>query len=292
MKTFFRFLVISALLVVSACGSSSNAIEVGRVSLDRETLNDWINERGYYGDADAVENLDISLGVIQQLIEFEALADLLADYEVVPSKTDLELAEEQLLENGSESDSPVLERLKVWQSTLNLANQFGSGVQAAYEEHAHLAGHDLCTSHILVSTRQEAEGLINSLDDGANFSELAVTFSQDPGSGSQGGDLGCVTTGAFVPEFERAVLGALQQLEVVPEETVIGPVQSQFGFHIIRIDEVKPVDPPSFEEAGQKALQQLVEFATMTRSISLDARYGSWDPVIGKVNPPSGPTIN
>ena len=40
------------------------------------------------------------------------------------------------------------------------------------------------------------------------------------------------------------------------------------------------------------ALQQLVEFATMTRSVSLDARYGSWDPVIGKVNPPSGPTIN
>ncbi len=95
-----------------------------------------------------------------------------------------------------------------------------------------------------------------------------------------------------MPEFERAVLGALQQLDVVPGETVIGPVQSQFGFHIIRIDELKPVTPPTFEEAGQSALQQLVEFATMTRSISLDARYGSWDSVIGKVNPPSGPVNN
>ncbi|HJP16504.1 MAG TPA: peptidylprolyl isomerase [Acidimicrobiales bacterium] len=292
MKTFFRFLLVSILFVVSACGSSSRAIEVGRTSLDREALNDWIIERGYYGEAGAVENLDVSLGVIQQLIEFEALVDLLADHEVIPSDEDLQLAEEQLLTNGFETGSPVLERLKVWQSALNLANEFGSGVQAAYEAHAHLAGHDLCTSHILVSTRQEADELINSVNSGADFSELAITFSQDPGSGSQGGGLGCVTTGAFVPEFERAVLGALQQLDVVPGETVIGPVQSQFGFHIIRIDELKPVTPPTFEEAGQSALQQLVEFATMTRSISLDARYGSWDSVIGKVNPPSGPVNN
>ena len=80
MKTFFRFLVIGALLVVSACGSSSNAIEVGRVSLDREALNDWIIERGYNGDSDAVENLDVSLGVIQQFNEIASLVDLLADH--------------------------------------------------------------------------------------------------------------------------------------------------------------------------------------------------------------------
>ena len=292
MKIIFRLLFLPAVLLLSSCGSSSSAIEVGQTSLDREELNTWIIERGYNGEAPATLDTEVVAGVVQQFIEFEALVDLLVEHDVVPSQADLEEAESQLVANGFEPDSPVLERLTTWQAALNLANQLGPGVESAYETYSHLAGHELCTSHILVSSRSEANDLMGSLADGADFSDLAISFSQDPGSGSQGGNLGCVATGVFVPEFERAVLGALQQLDVVPGETLVGPVQSQFGFHIIRIDEIKVITPPAFLDAGQKALQQLVEFATMTREVSLDSRYGSWDAVIGKVEPPSGPIDN
>ena len=109
-------------------------------------------------------------------------------------------------------------------------------------------------------------------------------MSQDPGSGQNGGALGCVPLGAFVPTFERAALGALAE-----GRTLVGPVPSQFGFHVIRIDEVRRVDPVPFAELGQRRSAALLQIAGLTRTVEVESRYGTWDAAVGRVASPPGP---
>lgn len=78
-------------------------------------------------------------------------------------------------------------------------------------------------------TKTRAEELLQRVLSGEDFSTLAKTFSEDPGSASQGGDLPWVTKGQFVPEFEQAIFEDLQSGEISPEL-----VESQFGYHIIK----------------------------------------------------------
>jgi hypothetical protein len=97
------------------------------------------------------------------------------------------------------------------------------------EDYAYLSGWLYLTRHILVETRQEAESLAVGLARGASFAELARAHSKDPGSAAQGGELGPVTTGQTVMEFEDALL------RLRPGE-VSRPVESPFGWHLIRLD--------------------------------------------------------
>jgi hypothetical protein len=177
-----------------------------------------------------------------------------------------------------------LPRLIGWQAALDLVEAGGPGVRAAYEAHVGLLSYELCTSHILVSLEDDAHGVIHLLDTGADFAALAVAVSQDPGSGQAGGSLGCVPLGAFVPTFERAVLGALAE-----GLSLVGPVPSQFGFHVIRIDEVRTVDPVPFDALGPRRSAALLQAAGLSREIQVDARYGIWDSAVGRVAPPAGP---
>ncbi len=99
-----------------------------------------------------------------------------------------------------------------------------------------------CARHILVTEEAEANDLIAQLDEGADFSELAIEFSIDTGSGAQGGALGCADPNNYVPEFRDAVVAA-----TIGE--VVGPVQSQFGFHIIIVDEIDEQPAPASDPA-------------------------------------------
>lgn len=91
-------------------------------------------------------------------------------------------------------------------------------------------------SHILVESEEEAQDIIKQLNDGADFAELAKEKSTDTGSGEQGGELGYFSTGTMVPEFE----------EYAFKEDVVGkvsePIQSQFGFHVIKVTDRKEKD--------------------------------------------------
>ncbi len=95
-------------------------------------------------------------------------------------------------------------------------------------------------SHILVATEDEAKELVEALDGGADFAELAKEKSTGP-SGPRGGDLGWFGTGAMVPPFEEAVLA----LEV---GGVSAPVQTQFGWHVIKLNETRLTNAPALEE--------------------------------------------
>ena len=104
-------------------------------------------------------------------------------------------------------------------------------------------------SHILVESgsddaaaKKEAEDLLARARAGADFAALAREHSDDVGSKAAGGDLGWATREAYVPEFSTALFGMKDKGEIV------GPVRTQFGYHIIRLDDVETAHVRSFDE--------------------------------------------
>jgi peptidyl-prolyl cis-trans isomerase C len=95
--------------------------------------------------------------------------------------------------------------------------------------------------HILVKSKEEATEIIKKLDGGANFEELAKASSTD-GAAAQGGDLGYFGTGQMVPEFEKVAM-ALEVGAYTKE-----PVQTQFGFHVIKLEDKRAKQPPEFDK--------------------------------------------
>ena len=110
--------------------------------------------------------------------------------------------------------------------------------------------------HILVEGEDEAKGIVAKLDKGEKFSELAKA-SKDPGSKDKGGELGWSSPNAYVKPFGEA-LGKLKKGEYTKV-----PVKSDFGYHIIMLEDSRPATPPPFEQAKpqlqQRASQQQVE---------------------------------
>ena len=99
--------------------------------------------------------------------------------------------------------------------------------------------------HILVKTEDEGKAIIKELDGGADFATLAKEKSTGP-SGANGGDLGFFGQGAMVPEFEKAAF-SLKKGEHSKE-----PVKTQFGFHVIKVEQYRESEAPKFEEAEQQ----------------------------------------
>ncbi len=113
------------------------------------------------------------------------------------------------------------------------------------------AGKEYKARHILVEKENEAKAIIANLKKGAKFEDIAKKSSKDPGSGANGGDLDWAAAGSYVKEFSDAMV-ALEK-----GKTTDAPVQSQFGFHVIRVDDVREAQLPKFDEVKPQILQQL-----------------------------------
>ena len=138
-------------------------------------------------------------------------------------------------------------------------------VRAAYEEQYAdgQGGPEFNASHILVETPEKAQELIAELKGGADFATLAKEHSTGP-SGPSGGELGWFGEGAMVAPFEEAV----QALDV---GAISGPVQTQFGWHVVKLNDKRIADAPALEEVqGEIAdrLQQEAIDAHVTRLIA------------------------
>jgi peptidyl-prolyl cis-trans isomerase C len=106
--------------------------------------------------------------------------------------------------------------------------------------------------HILVETKEEADAIEAELKGGADFATIAQEKSIDPGSGANGGDLGFFSKGMMVPEFEAAAFALANPGDVS------APVQSQFGWHIIKLEEKRQSQPPAFEQVAPQVQQQVL----------------------------------
>lgn len=109
--------------------------------------------------------------------------------------------------------------------------------------------------HILLETEEDARAVIEELEAGADFAELAAERSTGP-TGPRGGDLGYFTRGRMVPAFDEAAFS------LEPGSYTTEPVQTEFGWHVIKLEDRRPVQPPPFEQVEAQV-----------RSVLLRERY-------------------
>jgi peptidyl-prolyl cis-trans isomerase C len=125
-------------------------------------------------------------------------------------------------------------------------------VQAEYDKFkAQASGTEYRARHILVEKEDEAKGLIAQIKAGAKFEDLAIKHSKDVGSGANGGDLDFAKSGNYVPEFSGAMV------KLAKGGMTETPVQSQFGWHIIRLEDTRETQFPPFDEVKAQVRQRL-----------------------------------
>ncbi len=113
------------------------------------------------------------------------------------------------------------------------------------------SGQEYRARHILVETEDQAKDLIKQIKAGGNFEELAKKNSKDTGSAANGGDLDFANPKNFVPEFSQAMV-ALQKGQMTEE-----PVKSQFGYHIIKLEDTRESTFPAFDDVKAQVKQRL-----------------------------------
>lgn len=154
-------------------------------------------------------------------------------------------------DNGMENEKEYIQRLEAAKKELltqTAVNKLLSDVEVTDEEikdyyevneHFFKAEESVTARHILVSTLDEAQDIKKKIDDGMNFEVAAMRYSTCP-SKEQGGNLGTFTRGRMVPEFEKAAFE-------LPVGAVSEPVKTQFGYHLIKVenksaDTVRPLE--------------------------------------------------
>ncbi len=197
-------------------------------------------------------------GIMEQLIQQEVLRQ---------SVTDLSPRHAATLENDTRG---YISGVAIESVVLNAVTD--EALQAAYEARFKDAAPqtEYNAAHILVETAEAAEALKAELAAGADFAELAKANSIDTGSGANGGDLGWFGLGVMVKPFEDGVLAAK-----VGEVT--GPIQSDFGHHLILVKETRVAENPTLDQirdelaaeienaAIEARVKELTDAATITR---------------------------
>ena len=260
------------------------------------------------GDAEGTIAGQIQAQILSQLVTAEILEQWGDELGIEVTEEDVEAQKEALIEQlgGEEAfDQAVAEsgladediQLQLRQRALQekIAEEVGQAevtdeqVAEFYEQNKDTRfGERARARHILVDERPLAEDLIAQLEDGADFAALAKEHSKDPGSGAQGGDLGEFSRGQMVPEFDEAVFSA----EV---GEIVGPVKTEFGFHIIELLEI--LEGQTLEEAteeirtelegsaqGEQLQAELTE-RTKATEVTVNPRFGTWNAETGQVQP-------
>jgi len=204
--------------------------------------------------AEDVASVEVAEEVVETIAEDVDEASLLAWYEGHQ-------------DNYRSPEQVVIEYVELDASTLtDSVEPDDEQLQARFEEQKarFVTPESRLASHILInvaanadeatieSARQKASAIVDQIKDGADFAELARTQSEDVGSASQGGDLGWVEPGFMVQAFEDA-LYALTLAKPLSE-----PVQTGFGWHVIRLVDIRPAEGMSFEEARETLLQEYI----------------------------------
>lgn len=261
MKKFLASAALSALMAVPA--SAQDSVTAGTVLAtvngSQITLGHMISMMGMLpAEYQSLPDNVLFDGLLEQLVQQQILASV--------AEGDLGLREQLGLEN---------ERRAFLAATL--IDRIGGApvteeeLQAEFEAQFASVGPvtEYNASHILVETQADAEAVIASLAEGADFAQLAEESSIGP-SGPNGGELGWFTAGMMVPTFEEAVF-ALAVGEVS------SPVETQFGWHVILLNDTREQAPPTLEDVRaeledglrrariETAMQELTAAATVDR---------------------------
>ncbi|HHB80329.1 MAG TPA: peptidylprolyl isomerase [Aliiroseovarius sp.] len=181
-------------------------------------------------------------GILEQLIQQTLLSQAIGE---LSRKTELELENERRALIAGEKLDEVMSEALTEEALQKLYDETYANAEPETEYNA---------SHILVETKEEGEALIQQLNEGADFAELAKTNSTGP-SGPGGGALGWFSGGMMVEPFETAVM-ALKAGDISAE-----PVQTQFGWHVIKLNETRDKPAPALADVAEELVQKLQDNA-------------------------------
>ena len=208
---------------------------------------------------------DVATAILQLPPEYQQVPMEVLWEPILEQVIDRKLLSEAAIEDGLEESEAFQQQINLLREEMlqqaYLQQQVDAGIttealDAAYEQFvvdfdASDAAQEIHARHILVSTEDEANALIERLDDGEDFAELAMEASIGP-SGPDGGDLGFFKKEDMVPEFGNAAF-ALESGETSQA------VESPFGWHVIKVEERRDATAPAFEEVASQLSNELAE---------------------------------
>lgn len=254
MRKLFLGLVPALLLIAAGCEGTDNGktatvgegvATVNGVAITEEEFSAYA-ERRAGADAATLEP-QMREQLLNELINIELLAQAAKNanlHEQSPLKEQLDFQRETALADAAMTQylesNPVTEE----------------DVRAEYEQRkGELGGTEYKARHILVETQEQAQEIIAELEGDADFAELAKQHSIEPGADQSGGDLGWFSPTQMVPPFAAAI-SAME-----PGTRSNAPVQTQFGWHVIKVEDKRAVPPPEFDQVSQ----QIERFMTNQR---------------------------
>ena len=303
-------LVLAALL--AACGGAGGqvAATVNGERIERDLLermvraqlaSQGVDPQQLEAEERAQRVTPVQQQLLTALIQFELLEQLAADFDVEVAEDELDEAfAQQVQQFGGEDayqdetglteeefrDLVVATQVRVEALIEQLTDDIGEQeLRDAYDAQRETRFETRSVRHILVETAEEADDVVEQLDDGADFGELAGEVSQDPGSAPHGGEYDHQPRGQYVEEFDEAVWTS-------DIGEVVGPVETQFGFHVIEVTgeeiaEFEDVRDELEEELtggqAQQSFQAMVEQTFADADVEVDSAYGRWDASQGAV---------
>jgi peptidyl-prolyl cis-trans isomerase C len=245
MKKFALAALIAALVPAAAVAQNIATVNGKPVPKARfETLIQQVTKSGQQQRSPELE-AQVKDEVVRREIFMQA-AEKAGIPQTADYKAQMELARQMLLIRGLMEDyrakNPVSD----------------ADAQAEYDKFkAANSGEEYRARHILVEKEEDAKALIEKIKAGGNFEELAKANSKDTGSAQNGGDLDFANPNNFVPEFSKAMT-ALKKGEMTQE-----PVKSQFGYHIIKLEDTRAATFPAFDDVKAQ-IKQRIEQTKMT----------------------------
>lgn len=249
MKTqvkLFTPVILASALVLSACGGNQ----------DNTWFEGAVGETVVTVDGNALKDSELAaISAIRQQSGQPALSQEKALEEIV----NLELLRKEAVKAGMHKDPEVVMQLNrqttqllassLLRKKLNEIEVSDEDIQKAYEQQlGQLPKAEYNSRHILLKTEDEAKAVITELDGGADFATLAQEKSTGP-SGKNGGQLGWAFPTSFVPEFSSA----MEALEVGAYSKA--PVQTQFGWHVILLEDTRSPEAPKLEDIKPQVRQ-------------------------------------
>jgi parvulin-like peptidyl-prolyl isomerase len=293
----FASIILLLALVISACGGGVNGEPAATVDGTVITVGEV---ESLMSDESSVVDRPTFAQFLRAAIQIELiLAAAEADYGVtiaedeisdeadrIYAENGLEQTREEFLDQQGFSEEMLhaiaSQQLAVTRVQEQLSAEPTEEQLAEARKQAEWGLAEVCLSHILVETEEEALDVLDRLGAGEDFADLATEVSTDPAVADNSGDYGCSPPARFVEPFAEAALAA--ELNVPTD-----PVETEFGFHVLLVTDRTDADPdevPSDEELTEEMSQTLLDQALnewfegilLTADVVVEEEYGTWSP--------------